>query len=74
MTCCLLPLVLVAAVTLLMAPAWAQQPAKMPVVSGLVTHAAANDPSFDDFRVALRELGCHEVRKSTIKLHSTAEK
>ena len=48
---------LAAAATLLTSSAWAQQPVRVPVVGVLVTHAAANDPSFDDFRAALREFG-----------------
>ena len=49
---------LAAAATLLTSSAWAQQPVRVPVVGVLVTHAAANDPSFDDFRAAFsREFG-----------------
>ena len=43
MTCRLLALVLVVALTLLIASAWAQQPTKIPAVDVLVTHAAASD-------------------------------
>jgi len=42
-TCRLLALVLVVALTLLIASAWAQQPTKIPAVDVLVTHAAASD-------------------------------
>jgi putative ABC transport system substrate-binding protein len=66
--CRFLALALAAAVTLPIAPAWTQQPARIPVVGMLVTHAAANDPSFDDFRVALRELGYEDGRNIRVEI------
>jgi putative ABC transport system substrate-binding protein len=60
--CRFLPLALAAAVALLIAPAWTQQPAKVPVVGMLVTHATANDPIFDSVRAALREYGYEDGR------------
>jgi len=52
-----LQVALAAAVTLQSGFAWPQQPARVPVVGMLITHAAMNDPVFDYFRVGLREHG-----------------
>jgi putative ABC transport system substrate-binding protein len=59
---------LAAAATLLASFAWAQQPARVPVVGVLVTHAAANDPSFDEFRAALREFGYEDGRNIRLEI------
>jgi putative ABC transport system substrate-binding protein len=64
----LLAFALAAAATLPASSAWAQQPAKVPVVGVLVTHAAANDPSFDDFRAALREFGYEDGRNIRVEI------
>jgi hypothetical protein len=40
-------LVFAAAFTMLVAPVWAQQPAKLPVVGMRIAHAATNDPIFE---------------------------
>ena len=42
--------------------AWSQEPAKVPVVAVLVTHAAVDDPIFDSLREGLRRLGYEEGR------------
>jgi len=68
MICRFLPLAFAAAVTLLVAPAWAQQPKKMPVVGILVTHAAANDPIFDSVRAGLHEYGYEEGRNIRLEI------
>ena len=46
----------------------AQQPARIPVVGVLVTHAAANDPTFEPLRVGLRELGYEEGRNIKLEI------
>ena len=53
-------------------PAWAQQPAKVPVVAVLVTHAGAKDPIFDMLRVGLREFGWEDGRNIKVEI-ATAE-
>ena len=57
-----------AALSIVTGTAWAQQPKKIPVVGILVTHAAANDPSFDDFRAALRALGYEDGRNIRVEI------
>ena len=54
------------------APAWAQQPAKVPVVGVLTTHAAVNDPIYDFLRAGLRELGYEEGRNIRIEIVTAA--
>lgn len=58
------------------APAWAQQPAKVPLVSVLTTHAALNDPiakkQYDNLRVGLRELGYEEGRNIRVEIVTAA--
>ena len=51
----------------LVVPAWAQQPARIPVVGMLVTHAAANDPG-DSFRAALRPFGYEDGRNIRLEI------
>ena len=68
MICRFLTLALAGAVTLLVAPAWTQQPARIPVVGVLVTHAAANDPIFDSLRAGLREHGYEEERNIKLEI------
>ena len=46
----------------------AQQPARVPVVGVLVTHAAVNDPTFEPLRVGLRELGYEEGRNIKVEI------
>ena len=64
----------VAAVTSLVAPAWAQQPKKVPVVGILVTHAAANDPTFEPLRAGLREYGYEEGRNIKLEIVTSGGK
>ena len=54
------------------APAWAQQPAKVPVVGVLTTHVAVNDPLYDTLRAGLRELGYEEGRNIRIEIVTAA--
>ena len=68
MICRFLALALASAVTLLVAPAWAQQSKKMPVVGILVTHAAASDPTFEPLRAGLREYGYEEGRNIKLEI------
>jgi putative ABC transport system substrate-binding protein len=60
-------LAFVAAATLQVPPGWAQQP-KVPVVGMLISHAAANDPVFDNFRAGLREYGYEDGRNIRLKI------
>jgi putative tryptophan/tyrosine transport system substrate-binding protein len=48
--------------------AWAQQPAKVPVVGVLVTHAAVNDPVFDSLRAGLHEYGYENGRNIRVEI------
>ena len=64
--------VLLAALTLFAGLAGAQRPAKVPVVGMLITHAAANDPIFDNFRVGLREYGYEEGRNIQLVIMTAA--
>jgi ABC-type uncharacterized transport system substrate-binding protein len=68
----LLPLALAAAVTGLIASGWAQQPKSVPVVGMLITHASANDPIFENFRVGLREYGYEEGRNIRLEIVTAA--
>jgi len=63
-----LQITLAAAVTALVASAWAQQPKKVPVVGMLITHAAVNDPIFENFRAGLREYGYEEGRNVKLEI------
>ena len=58
------------------APAWAQQPAKIPVVGVLATHAALDDPiaekQYDSLRAGLRELGYEEGRNIRVEIVTAA--
>jgi putative tryptophan/tyrosine transport system substrate-binding protein len=63
-----LPIALVAAVTGLVASAWAQQPKRIPVVGMLITHAAVNDPIFENFRAGLREYGYEDGRNIRVEI------
>jgi putative ABC transport system substrate-binding protein len=54
------------------APAWARQPAKVPVVGVLTTHAAVDDPIYDHLRVGLRELGYKEGRNIRLEIVTAA--
>jgi putative ABC transport system substrate-binding protein len=56
------------AVALPFAPASAQQPTRVPVVAMLVSHAPANDPSFDVLRAGLREYGYEEGRNIRLEI------
>lgn len=49
--------VVVLGLSLAHAVAFAQEPAKLPVVAVLITHAATNDPFLDGLRAGLREHG-----------------
>jgi putative ABC transport system substrate-binding protein len=53
--------VLILAVALL-APAFAQQPGKVPTVGVLITHASLTDPVVDTFRAGFRSLGYEDGR------------
>jgi len=55
-------------------PAWAQQRADVPVVGLLVTHAAVNDPIFDQLRAGLRELGYEDRRNMRLEIVTAAGK
>jgi ABC-type uncharacterized transport system substrate-binding protein len=48
--------------------AWSQEPARVPVVAVLVTHAAVDDPIFNDLRAGLRQLGYEEGRNIRIEI------
>ena len=64
-------LVLLACAAAVAAPvslAWPQQPKKMPVVGVLVTHAAANDPTFEPLREGLREYGYEDGRNIRLEI------
>jgi putative tryptophan/tyrosine transport system substrate-binding protein len=52
--------------------AYAQQPAKIPVVAVLVTHAAVKDPVFDMLRTGLRQFGWEDGRNIKVEI-ATAE-
>ena len=45
-----------------------QEPAKVPVVAILVTHAAVDDPIFDSLREGLRQLGYEEGRNIRLEI------
>ena len=60
------------AVSALTGTAGAQQPARVPVVGVLVTHAAVNDPTFEPFRVGLREFGYEEGRNIKLEIVTAA--
>ncbi|MFN0318277.1 MAG: ABC transporter substrate-binding protein [Burkholderiales bacterium] len=65
-------LALLLLVTCSFGPAWAQQPAKIPVAAVLVTHAAAKDPVFDMLRTGLRQFGWDDGRNIKVEI-ATAE-
>ena len=45
-----------------------QEPARVPVVAVLVTHAAVDDPIFDSLRAGLRQLGYEEGRNIRLEI------
>lgn len=51
---------------------WAQQPAKVPVIGVLFTHAAANDPTAQGLRAGLREFGYEEGRNIRLEVRTAA--
>jgi putative ABC transport system substrate-binding protein len=52
--------------------AWGQQPARIPVVGLLITHAAVNDPTFEPLRTGLREYGYEEGRNIRLEIVTAA--
>jgi putative ABC transport system substrate-binding protein len=55
-------IVLELALAVLVASAWAQQPAKIPVVGVLITHAPLTDPVVESIRSGFRPLGYEDGR------------
>src|SRR5712664_3588122 len=51
---------------------WAQQAKKVPVVGVLVTHAAVDDPVFENLRLGLRDIGYEEGRDIRIEFVTAA--
>ena len=70
----MLLIVLAMAVPAQVVPARAQQPADLPVVGLLVTHAAVDDPIFDQLRAGLRELGYEDRRNMRLEIVTAAGK
>jgi putative ABC transport system substrate-binding protein len=67
-------IILAMAVPAQVVPARAQQPADVPVVGLLVTHAAVDDPIFDQLRAGLRELGYEDRRNMRLEIVTAAGK
>jgi putative ABC transport system substrate-binding protein len=55
-----------------LAPAWGQQPTRVPVVGVLITHAAVNDPVVDYLRTGLREFGYEDGRNIRLEIVTAA--
>ena len=64
---CRVLLLALALTNVLVVPAWAQQPARIPVIGMLVTHAAASDPG-NSLRVALRPFGYEDGRNIRLEI------
>ena len=56
----------------LITPASAQQPARVPAVGVLVTHAAVDDPVFDYLRAGLRDYGYEDGRNVKVEVLTAA--
>jgi putative tryptophan/tyrosine transport system substrate-binding protein len=63
-------LFVVGAFALLLAPTWAQQSAKIPVVGMLITHAPVDDRVVESVRTGLRQYGYEDGRNIRLEVRS----